>query len=131
MVQQPMYTARTVDAVTGVVEELQEKLSINHSHHAALIVGLTIAGNSQRIESIENMDRLEFTPLPSTNPALPESYEGVSGGGLWRSFRNNKDETIELRLMGVAYYESAIKDGSSRKIICHGPENVYCLCLMT
>jgi hypothetical protein len=120
----PTNTVRTVDAVAGVVEEWQEYSQNDRQPRTTTIIGLTTAGTSQQVESIGNMDRLELAPLPSTNPTLPETYGGVSGGGLWRSFRNGKDESIELQLIGVAFYESAAVN-RSRMIICHGPKSIY------
>ena len=55
------------------------------------------------------------------------SYEGLSGGGLWRVYfeadRNGQIIVREKRLLGIAFYQY-VSDGK-RRIICHGPKSVY------
>ncbi len=58
----------------------------------------------------------------------PDSFEGVSGAGLWhiKLFRNKEglikyDKPI---LAGVAFFQSSI-DGNLRSIICNGKKSLY------
>ena len=59
---------------------------------------------------------------------LPESFGGVSGGGLWAVPLTEKEgggiETGHPMLRGVAFYQTE-KEGSVRKIRCHGPAGIY------
>jgi hypothetical protein len=58
---------------------------------------------------------------------VPESFGGVSGGGLWNvlvysSSSTGKIESVEI-LEGVAFHQSPVENG--RRIIrCHGPESI-------
>ena len=59
---------------------------------------------------------------------LPESFGGVSGGGLWIvpliEKRGVGIEAERPMLYGVAFYQTA-KEGSLRSIKCHGPIGIY------
>ncbi len=62
----------------------------------------------------------------STN-ALPESYGGVSGGGLWQTEvleERGEFRIIDYLLRGVAFYQTA-RDGDSCFIKCHGDASIY------
>jgi hypothetical protein len=61
----------------------------------------------------------------------PESFAGVSGGGLWRVpvFRKavetvNKAYYSRCYLSGVAFYQTDVR-GRLRRIRCHGPRSIY------
>ncbi|MGD0663270.1 MAG: hypothetical protein ABSD38_34930 [Syntrophorhabdales bacterium] len=60
--------------------------------------------------------------------SLPESFKGVSGGGLWIvPLRQREGFSVKAgkpMLHGVAFYQTA-KEGSLRKIRCHGPAGIY------
>lgn len=57
----------------------------------------------------------------------PESFGGVSGGGLWKIlvYQSQESGKIEWRrsLEGVAFYQSDAKDGN-RIVRCHGPKSI-------
>lgn len=58
---------------------------------------------------------------------LPDSFTGMSGGGLWQVTLRRKDgtiEPIERYLSGVVYYQTAIKK-RERFIKCHGRKSIY------
>ncbi|MGA2108522.1 MAG: hypothetical protein ABSH25_12865 [Syntrophorhabdales bacterium] len=59
---------------------------------------------------------------------LPESFGGVSGGGRWIvPLREREGSPVEVGkpiLHGVAFYQLA-REGSVRKIRCHGPDGIY------
>jgi hypothetical protein len=58
---------------------------------------------------------------------LPESFGGYSGSGVWHLLLSEHDGhwgVREVTLGGIAYYESAIKNGK-RFIECHGPRSIY------
>lgn len=58
----------------------------------------------------------------------PESFRGVSGGGLWHTRlikkSSNQIEYDRPILSGVAFFQSDIVD-ERRAIICHGPKSIY------
>ena len=57
---------------------------------------------------------------------IPESFGGMSGGGLWHVVPSESAPTGEfkLELEGVAFYQSAPTDGR-RVIRCHGRQSIY------
>ncbi|MGD0662225.1 MAG: hypothetical protein ABSD38_29570 [Syntrophorhabdales bacterium] len=59
---------------------------------------------------------------------LPESFGGVSGGGLWVvPLTENTEDALEAgrpMLYGVAFYQTAI-ESDLRKIRCHGPSGIF------
>lgn len=65
------------------------------------------------------------------NPNLPKSFEGVSGGGIWKiKFMVSEDQSTyfiqdlfnDVALCGVNFYQTAPK---GRQIIGHGPFSIY------
>ncbi len=69
-----------------------------------------------------------FEPTSDPDFALPKSFEGTSGGAVWRFYvvekGDGKTELIDRRLVGVPFYQSPTESGS-REIICHGPRGIY------
>jgi len=83
-----------------------------------------------RIE-LEGWDYITVNLNLPQNPALPQDYGGVSGGGIWRAtFYMTEDEGTflienarrDIVLSGVAFYQT---DSASRQIIGHGPRSLY------
>ena len=74
----------------------------------------------------EGFDTIEFAVEQDQKIALPETYQGVSGGGIWRLFYEidhlGQIDVKERRLLGVAFYESYETPGL---IIGHGPTTIY------
>lgn len=61
----------------------------------------------------------------TNNP--PQSYGGVSGGGLWQAIitsRKGKYEVSEYIFRGVAFYQTS-REGDTRLIKFHGDKSVY------
>ena len=85
-------------------------------------------GQITPINAIDEMDRCLFVPKDQGDLAMPESFGGTSGGGIWRTYwkldAEQKPQVVEDRLCGIAYYESD-KVGRSRIITCHGPKSIY------
>jgi hypothetical protein len=72
----------------------------------------------------ENADRFRFQPIPSQGVILPTSYEGTSGGGLWKFYLAQETfSLVQARLIGVAYYEKRV--GDELHIIGHGQISIY------
>jgi hypothetical protein len=65
--------------------------------------------------------------MDSSSPGMPKSWGGVSGGGLWRVLVYDSPEAGQIdwaqRLKGVAFWESAIKNGY-RVVRSHGPKSI-------
>jgi hypothetical protein len=124
----PLETEK-LDAVVGIVADWCDDRPIGQgSLDITTMRGLLNVGSATEIESADGYDRLRFDTLPAKDFILPESYGGTSGGGLWRAFTriwpDQKKHLVELRLLGVAFYQSGMKNGS-RTIVCHGPNSIY------
>lgn len=63
----------------------------------------------------------------TTSPGMPKSFQGVSGGGLWRILAYIPEETKQVdwvpRLKGVAFFELAAV-GDNVTVRCHGPKSL-------
>jgi hypothetical protein len=61
------------------------------------------------------------------SPGMPKSFQGVSGGGLWRILAYISEETKKVdwvpRLKGVAFFELEAA-GDNVTIRCHGPKSL-------
>jgi hypothetical protein len=78
--------------------------------------------------------KFDFVDVDSDrNPktSAPDSYEGMSGGGLWKITVGRKKEedagiirVLSITLAGVVFYQS--KEVKLRRIVrCHGPKTIY------
>jgi hypothetical protein len=63
----------------------------------------------------------------TASPGMPKSFQGVSGGGLWRILAYISEVTKNVdwvpRLKGVAFFELAAV-GDNVTIRCHGPKSL-------
>jgi hypothetical protein len=72
----------------------------------------------------EDADRFRFQPLASPGVALPKSYQGTSGGGLWHFYLAEDDfSVVQARLVGVAYFEKPV--GDELHLLGHGQISIY------
>ena len=89
--------------------------------------GLMGLGSVVSKETAKGFDYLNFSAVYDEIYEGPRSFEGFSGGSLWR-LRGvmNRDEFIlkEFTLMGVPFWQSD-RIGSERIIKCHGPKSIY------
>jgi hypothetical protein len=117
---------RTFCVVAGIVDELTKPSVITE-----IVNG---SANTTRFEAFINIghvfvdedssDRFRLQPVASDGVILPKSYKGTSGGGLWQFFLGQEDfSIIQVRLIGVAYWEKPI--GDELHIIGHGQISVY------
>ncbi|MBA1157038.1 hypothetical protein [Microvirga mediterraneensis] len=74
----------------------------------------------------DNFDGYDFTP--DTHPAYqaPESYEGMSGGGLWIAHADAPDaeKLSTLSFVGVNFWQTDVEI-PGRRVLCHGPSGIY------
>jgi hypothetical protein len=60
----------------------------------------------------EGVDRFRFQPIVSEGVILPTSYEGKSGGGLWKFYLAQETfALVQARLIGVAYWQKPVGSG--------------------
>jgi hypothetical protein len=115
-----------IDFLVGSVEELNNKSPHLDGRRVFTVTTVLNAGAVTSISKTDQFDILTFTPNPPyPSLKLPESYEGLSGGGLWRfHFQKSQDDHLEFtewRFAGVAFYQTE----EPRRIICHGPKSVH------
>jgi hypothetical protein len=117
-----------IDAVIGLIDELTKEIPVPEpKRRANAFSGLF--GNADVIkERDENgFDLLDIEMMAYSDFTLPNSFEGMSGGALWRIYFVEKDNSatiVERRLIGVPFHQSADKDSPSI-ITCHGPKGIY------
>ncbi len=109
-----------VEIVAGVIAEwIEEKPEIGR----VLVRGLGATGKVQRQHDPSGFDIIEFDVEQDQQIALPMSFQGTSGGGIWRLFYEidsmGNINTIERRLLGVAFYER------ESQILGHGPTTIF------
>lgn len=97
--------------------------------------GVSVAGGVVGVSSRANVherDGLDYVDLSvqySATSSPPESFEGMSGGGLWLlptepTARGTRAWNGECLYAGVAFYQTK-RHGDSRTVRCHGPRDLY------
>lgn len=129
---QKPFLGRTLEAVSGAVAERSDKpLSSPPTATTTLAVGgLLNIGRIARRSPVEGQDRLIFKPIPAPAFDLPSTYQGTSGAGVWRiglsPHSTQENKALDRRLVGVAYYETPLRNAAKRRhIIAHGPSGIY------
>jgi hypothetical protein len=86
---------------------------------------LTTISEISGVGDKDGFDVVTITPGLDAGIDEPQSYGGVSGGGVWLCFVS-KDATqdVDRRLMGVACRE-VIRRGIPTRIECCGPRTIY------
>lgn len=118
-----------VDVVLGVVEEWTERHAGERPTERVVVLQM-LAGYGDIIKTTEKNDFDFYTFLASYDDDFrkPDSYGGVSGGGLWRIFvQKNEDgdrEVLSRSLIGLAFYEEH-GDNGCHTIVCHGVKSIY------
>jgi hypothetical protein len=92
--------------------------------------GLMAMSSKPRVIARKTYDYFEVSAFYEGGNDLPETFAGVSGGGLWYVPLSNisaESEEIQVHhptLMGLAFYETGVNE-RSRVIRCHGPKSIY------
>ena len=85
-------------------------------------------GGDPRIYDMDKFDYLEMTVRYDCHPDIPESFGGISGGGVWQipliQMTNGEIKPKEYLLSGIAFYQTE-KYGSRRFIRCHSRKSIY------
>jgi hypothetical protein len=115
------------DALVGIIAEMSwiaEPLRPNTLRKC--IEARVLLGNVARAyEGDSGLDLLDFEILSDENARPPASYEGVSGGALWRvKLGADLRSVVDMRVVGVAFYQTP-SVGGHRLITCHGPRSIY------
>lgn len=117
-----------VDAVIGLIEELTQEARVpNPERRAKVFSALFCNGEIRERKTIQGYDLFNFLPTAYSDFKLPASFEGMSGGALWRVYFDMKDDKpiiVGQRLYGIPFYQLSENDGII-SIICHGPDGIY------
>ena len=115
-----------IEIVSGGVAEWVTEAERTTKLLKTSLPGLANVGRIVSVADVGQFDVLRFEPTP-VELKLPESFKGMSGGGLWRIFIKKEEDGsfsfVSRRLVGVAFYE-AVHD-EKLEIFCHGPKSIY------
>jgi hypothetical protein len=116
-------------AVAGLVQERTKDLPAQRPGERRKRFEAVFSDGDLVASDLKNgFDLVEFAPKknPDTNP--PNSYQGTSGGALWRIFfdiEQDQPRVAGCRLWGVPFYQSPPSDDGSRTLTCHAMSGVY------
>jgi hypothetical protein len=117
-----------VEAVIGMIEKLTKEVPVDRPlRQAKAFSAIFCNGTAQNNRDQNGFDLVDVAVTAYPDFPLPESFEGMSGGALWRIFFTEQDNSaaiVSKRLVGVPFYESTGAD--ARTIItCHGARGIY------
>jgi hypothetical protein len=113
-----------LDALIGVVAERTRKLAGSEQNSPLVETNaLFTSGEVVARLTAYGLDVLQFRDtLPPEK--RPRSYQGTSGGGLWRMYLGADLHSVRDRcLVGVAFYE--FENDGRMTVTCHGPGAIY------
>jgi hypothetical protein len=117
-----------VDAVIGMIDELTVNVPVDKpKRRAKAFSAIFCNGEVSGTNNVNGYDLLDFSVTSHPDFKLPGSFEGMSGGALWRVYFEMKDDTPSIvgkRVQGIPFYQS-VGQGGARVIICHGPNSIY------
>jgi hypothetical protein len=120
--QAPFRSPKFMESFSGSVGEWMGEPIEKHTHTELENNIMVIGGEISALGSSTGYDRLLFKP--GNIPRPPKSYEGMSGGGIWRTGLRGDDASgyvvEDRRLIGIAFYQTA-----ERLIIGHGKMSIY------
>lgn len=119
----------SADILAGYIEEKTTQTRTNNAITIQFNGLMNVAKMRKVLPPKSGCDRWIFTPQkPDVEPA-PSSYEGTSGGGIWRlglkRTNTGSSAVIDSRLVGVVYFETDKTENRGRELIGHGPRSLY------
>jgi hypothetical protein len=128
VLREPLNHGAGLWSVTGFPGE-QAVREESHRDHAYVqrYHGASFFTGIEKEFLVGEYDFLDINVKYGIDDTTPESFGGVSGGGLWQIRLTRTRETdLEIRekfLLGVAFYETEVKNGI-RQIRCNGPRSI-------
>lgn len=120
-------TKNAICCAMGVIHSWTRLLTpLSPNTRRMSFAGLIEPGETEPAPTIRGYDRHVFVPQTDEGYEPPDSYQGMSGGGLW-CVSINREAHAPIAghwLVGVRYHQSDVIDGT-RTITCHGREGVY------
>jgi hypothetical protein len=114
-----------IDTLLGVVSRWSDDLEHTPERRRKQFELVFAGGETYKsVKYHEGYDLLAFKPTFKDGMTPPDSYEGVSGGGMWRTFfkPDGSNKVVHRRLIGVAFYENETPSGIV--LSCHGPDSL-------
>ncbi len=101
----------------------EERGTSEKGFYTLFVVGMVVGKRESN-----GFDLFDFEVTYGPDSVSPDSFEGMSGGALWRVYCNKDDNgqtsVAEKKMFGVAFHQSDISN-ERRIITCHGPRSVY------
>ncbi len=101
----------------------EERGTREKGFHTLFGVGMVVGKRESN-----GFDLFDFEVTYEPGSVSPDSFEGMSGGALWRVYCTKDDDgqpsVAEKKVFGVAFHQSDISN-QKRIITCHGPRSVY------
>jgi hypothetical protein len=123
-------TSSYVDCITGTIHELtNEEPSQRRGVRRVNFNTIFCPVRPSAVRYFDTHDLLYVQTATEHEPAfkIPNSFEGTSGGAVWRFYTAEKDgdpEIADARLIGVPFHQSFAADGKV-EITCHGSKSIY------
>lgn len=117
-----------VDILIGMIHALtedvpSEKPKTRKQRFTAIFCGAKLTA----MRYLADYDLYYFEPTGDAGFSLPESFEGTSGGAVWRFYveeKNGETPVIDRRIVGVPFFQMRYKD-KPVEIVCHGSKSIY------
>lgn len=126
-------TKSNTDCMTGIIHELTSEAP-SERRGASLIRRVNFhtifcGVRPSAVRYLNSHDLLYVQLATEHEPEfkIPNSFEGTSGGAVWRFYVTEKDgkpELVDRRLIAVPFHQSFTADGK-REITCHGSTSIY------
>ncbi|HEY5066152.1 MAG TPA: hypothetical protein VIJ04_15160 [Xanthobacteraceae bacterium] len=112
----------------GIIHELTsdvpvDRPNVRRQRFTAIFCQTNLIG----LRYLREYDLFYFEPAHDPDFPLPDSFEGMSGGAIWRFYVEEKEgptSVVDSRLVGVPFFQIK-KDEGRREIVCHGPNGIY------
>jgi hypothetical protein len=122
------FTKPGVDVLIGMIHELtkdvpSDKQFIRRQQFTAIFCGAKLTA----LRYLDEYELFYYELSKDIDFTLPESFEGTSGGAVWRFYVEDKDgktSVVDRRLIGIPYFQKTTND-EKREITCHGPKGIY------
>ncbi|KQM34585.1 hypothetical protein ASF03_21285 [Rhizobium sp. Leaf68] len=105
---------------TAMTRHVGQDGAIRRDEHTLMVVGGNIGSKSYGADGANCV--FEFHP-DSSDGQEPFTYQGVSGGGVWRLDAENGEQRPYL--LGIAYHQSDADSEGRRVIYCAATESIY------
>jgi hypothetical protein len=120
----------SLDCINGIIHELTDAEPGDTPRTRRIIFTTIFCGMRPiAVRYFEAYDLLYEQLATEHEPdfLLPNSFEGTSGGAIWRFYISEKDgqqDVVDKRLVGVPFFQGYTSEGK-REITCHGARSIY------